>query len=378
MVGAVGAGLAAAAAYLARYRTMKRAWTLDDTTLRIGGHSIARARIESGMVVDQAPDKEKPGSVARLDLQLADGEPIELGFANREEAEALLQELALDPRRRRIRVALDTLLDRSLGVGIPVVMLSALAAPLLALGTQRLRSYAPEPLRTPILVALLLLVSSCFVALAARFSPELVIGRDGLVFRSGSLRRRRYIMYEQVDGVTASLRAHGKGKRWSLELSMIDGTTVLFGTAASDRRAEVEASVQHIHEAIEAWKLAAISPQARLDQLEQKDVPIADWLANLKALAHQKAGYRSTALSNEELEGVVADASAPARHRIGAAVVLTARDERAGRERVRVAADTSVSPKIRVALDAIARGEDLDDAVQEAIDEENSQKQASP
>lgn len=60
----------------------------------------------------------------------------------------------------------------------------------------------------------------------------------------------------------------------------------------------------------------------------------------------------------------------PAERRVGAAPALSGADDDDTRERLRVAADTCASPRLRVALDVIAAAAPDDEAIEAALAEE--------
>jgi hypothetical protein len=79
-----------------------------------------------------------------------------------------------------------------------------------------------------------------------------------------------------------------------------------------------------------------------------------EWLDALRKLRGGKmdGSYREAAVRSEDLFRVIEDPSAPEDARAGAALVLRDTLDDDGRARIRVAADATASPKLRVALDA--------------------------
>jgi hypothetical protein len=96
-------------------------------------------------------------------------------------------------------------------------------------------------------------------------------------------------------------------------------------------------------------------------QLARGGRTVRDWLSHLDAIgARRHEGYRSASLTDEQLEGIVLDPGASPTRRAGAAAVL-ARSRRPGAPDVRAeiarAADACAHPRLRVALDSLAKSE---------------------
>jgi hypothetical protein len=94
---------------------------------------------------------------------------------------------------------------------------------------------------------------------------------------------------------------------------------------------------------------------------------VQEWSKALGAVGGADAGdYRSAAVPPSELWRIVLDPSSVAGVRAGAAVALRRSLDDEGRARMRVAADESASPKIRVMLEAVASGAE-ERAIEEAL-----------
>jgi hypothetical protein len=90
-----------------------------------------------------------------------------------------------------------------------------------------------------------------------------------------------------------------------------------------------------------------------------------EWVGALRKLARDDGGYRDAAVREEDLLRVLEDPGAPEDARAGAALVLKSRAKGELKERVRVAAEATASPKLRVVLDAAANEDDA--ALEEAL-----------
>jgi len=93
------------------------------------------------------------------------------------------------------------------------------------------------------------------------------------------------------------------------------------------------------------------------------------WLADLRELRTRETDYRTAALSRDDLWGLVEDPAAPPDARAGAAFVLQAGSAEPERARLRIAANATASPRLRIALDSAAEGDEqeLADAL-DAVD----------
>ncbi|MCL2778481.1 MAG: hypothetical protein FWD73_10795 [Polyangiaceae bacterium] len=88
------------------------------------------------------------------------------------------------------------------------------------------------------------------------------------------------------------------------------------------------------------------------------------WLAALTKLRDTHEGYRDVAIRDEDLWPLVENPAAPEDARAAAAMVLRRSLDDSGKARLRIAAEATLSPKLRVALDAAA---DSDEKVFEAL-----------
>ena len=84
------------------------------------------------------------------------------------------------------------------------------------------------------------------------------------------------------------------------------------------------------------------------------------WLEALRQLRRGEADYRSAAFPRDDLWRVLEDPAAPEDARAGAAFVLYADGGEADEIRLRNAAGATVSPRLRVALDSAAAGDETE------------------
>jgi hypothetical protein len=100
--------------------------------------------------------------------------------------------------------------------------------------------------------------------------------------------------------------------------------------------------------------------------LARGERPTEEWVRDARRLLDPTTAYRSAAITRDVLLQVAEDASAEETSRVGAAVALRDVMDDEDRRRVVAAAATSVSPRIRVALDAAVTADD-DAAVVRAL-----------
>jgi hypothetical protein len=96
-----------------------------------------------------------------------------------------------------------------------------------------------------------------------------------------------------------------------------------------------------------------------------------EWLAHLRDVASRRGAYRESSLRDGDLVELAADPAAPEDARAAAALLLRSGatdDGEAARERIRVAASATASPRLRVALEAAADADDAS-AVEGAVAE---------
>lgn len=160
-------------------------------------------------------------------------------------------------------------------------------------------------------------------------------GNDGTILR-----------LELRSGRTVELRSGGlglDGGRFENGVWLVDWITRCIETAASS------------------------APPESATALERGERPIPAWLADLAQRA-QGRGYRGAALDREDLLQVVESTAAAPTARVGAAALLRKtglQDEERGR--LRVVAETSVSPRLRIALEAAADAGVEEDAFDERV-----------
>lgn len=180
---------------------------------------------------------------------------------------------------------------------------------------------------------------------------DVIVGTDGVLKRE-RIGFSRFVSYSQVRNVTYS--------GTMLIVERTDGPPVVLARELApsetlgipDYRAELVAMRIRQMLAHHA-EIAAKDPTAV--EKERRAMPIAKWIAELRATPEKVATYR-VAADDRNFEEIFADGSIDVVTRACAAFALKAREGDSATPRLRVAASTSASPKLRVALEKIADG----------------------
>jgi hypothetical protein len=190
------------------------------------------------------------------------------------------------------------------------------------------------------------------------------VGADGVVVRDRLL--ARFIRYSDVARVKMlGVEEMKMGLHVALELR--DGKEVSFrvDTLAPEERARLLA---RLSEEQDAYALAAREEEA-LAALERKGRSVADWQAAAARLLGPKGDYRSACVAAEDVARTLENPSAERDRRLGAAMALAGSGDAEAPVRIRVAAQASADPRLRIALESIASGEIDAQAVEEALAE---------
>jgi hypothetical protein len=218
-------------------------------------------------------------------------------------------------------------------------------------------------------------IAAALLVLTVAIPVRVTVGTDGLVLRRGPFRRE----FVSLEGIEKAVVVEG-------ELSM-NNTPILVQLRAAlgeireelfvDARKEgpfqeavhamlmarAEGLAERINEAIETRKKGkSVDPAA----LARGGRNARVWVDDLRKLLARAETFRAAPLSIEALTAIVEDASAPPITRAAAAAALSNAGEEP-RERVRIAAEATAAPHLRVAFEAAAEGDP--DRIAEAISE---------
>ena len=329
--------------------------TADGRGVFVGGAlALARQDVAYGFV-EAAPDGAR--------VKLADathGLRLEVRVKDAAEGRALLNALGLDVAQR----VAPFFAASPVGGVRGFVVASAVAAGLWYVLANWFPTYYWRSVLLDDIVTLARVVSPVLLLLAwavlSAVPTRVTVGADGLDVRW--LRRRRFVPYRSILRVVP---AFGQ-----LRVVLAEGATLrLRGQRRSftpRTRPEHRAMVDRLGAAIEEH-VAASRLQEAVAQLPEPKGDGAGWLRELDAVPVGAAGYRQAVVDDEVLWRVVEDASLDEKTRAGAAVVLRKLLGDEGRARLRVVAEATASPRLRVALEAASGTEDA--AIEQSLDE---------
>jgi hypothetical protein len=280
---------------------------------------------------------------------------FEAEVEDEDEALAVLRVLGLDPEHKRAEFSasspLFATLPRQLGLLLATFTLSGIFGAIAA-------AFHVQGMPTMIFLPILLYV-------AAAWRSKVTVGVDGILTRW--LWWRRFIPMSKLTGAWAE-------DDHTIRLGLEGGESHALYTAPRRRGgAGNPFTIQHrdavlarIKEAREAF--AAHGAGADVSALVARGTrPLTEWIESLKRLSKREGGYRDAVVREEDLWRLVEDPAAPEDARAGAALLLRQNLDEPGKARVRVAAEATVSPKLRVAFDAAAAESDA--ALEEALGE---------
>jgi hypothetical protein len=216
--------------------------------------------------------------------------------------------------------------------------------------------------RAVLLVAMLLLTYTFTIS----FAPTLVrIGTDGIATRW--LGQRNFIPFTRVASAATYSDQRGTKITHGVRLQLTNGEEIkLAGGQSQIGLDDAKRLARRIEEARAAHAAGHVAQTTGL--LARGERPTLEWVRALRGMGAAAGGPRTAAVPVNKLLQVVEDATASAMDRLGAAVAALSSEDADAARRVRVAAETTVSPKLRVALDRIVETQD-DDAVAEAFEE---------
>lgn len=211
----------------------------------------------------------------------------------------------------------------------------------------------------------LLLLSAFTWIFGMIFAPTRVrVGVDGVATRW--LGKDRFVPFSKVRSVEAYEERVGGKTYLGVALDLDGGERVKLPAGqkgfTSVEAAELE---ERVREALALHRDGAGPVDERLLARGSRGVP--EWIAALRALgAGANASHRTPPVPPEKLLRIAEDAAADPLVRASAAVAVAAAAPDA-KKRVRIAARTTASPKLRVALERVSADDATDEAVAEAL-----------
>ncbi len=283
------------------------------------------------------------GPVVRLQARGAAG-VISVHSTGTDDAEALLRALHLDAGAARLTFWAPSLVLVSM-----LVQFVAIAA-WMATGT--LAAELRHPLVIPIWIVLMMVLTL--------LPTRVITGADGV--RVAWIGRGRFVPYGQVKDVLV--------EAWGLSLHLEDGRVVPIKFEPSSwwgRRNNwlLRALFQNQRAALEERVRQGL--RAHVERRRDEDASALllrgertreEWVASLRALGAGESGYRSASVPRDVLWRVAENASARPDERVAAAVALRAKLSEGERAKLAGLAEATAAPRVRLALEVAARGDD--------------------
>jgi hypothetical protein len=319
-----------------RYRTIE---VRSDDVL-VPPHRLARHRIRAAYVVMRKHDgRESPA----VEIRTRRGDLHRIFVADQATAHALVDAMGCGRGGKAVRLELGRSLRRLLH---PLLALGALFAgfAVLVFALLIVQLVADTKPSGSHFGLMLCIVSAIIYELLKKgvAPPVVTIGSDGIEVKRGYRTwriPREQIARVGVDEKEGTLAVLRRGAR-SIVVHGILLDRPLLTTAAAEieRRLTAETNDQH--------------PRAAAFDRGARDV--AQWKVGLRATLD--AGYRAAGVTLDDASAVLQSPTASVEQRVGAALALRVAGEPP--ERIRVAAESVVDPKLRVAIEAIADDED--------------------
>lgn len=330
----------------------------DADGIRVGGAlAVPRARIADGFFQPRPARDQKKASSIGSSVRFVDKyrRVVFEAEASEDEALALLRALGLDPGSKRVEFNGSSPLFATFARNMAFVFLSmfGMFVASFALTAMGLRADVFPFLGLPAWFLLGMLPS------------KISVGIDGV--------HERWLWWKRFVPMS-SIMAVERIEERQIKLRLRDGGEhTLFTSMRRNNRIRNPYTKAH-GDAIQARITEARAafyertPAADVSALVAKgERTHAEWLAALTKLREAEGGYREAVVRDDDLWRVVEDPSASADARGGAAMLLRRSLDDEGKARVRVAAEATASPKLRVALDAAA-GE-TDETLASALEE---------
>lgn len=322
----------------------------DDEWLHLGEERIARADIKSGIII---PAKGH----CVVQLQRRGLRPaVELRVANEEEGQALLSRLGLAATQTVGRFRGMSRAHTSVWRTTATVLGTLISGGLVMGGMGALVGTAGV---IPTMFVVMLVLMTLLLA-----PTGIEVGADGVLIRW--LGRKRFIGHDDIDGVSTKVTGFGNNRRSTVQLRLSSGETVVLpiGPAQFDhgRSQGIAGRIRAAHDAYQRGE--SVHAEALLRRGDRTHV---DWVRALWAPdAH--ASLRSAPVPRDRLWRIVEDVTVEPLDRAVAAVSLGQHLSADERGRLGQTAEATAAPRLRIALDAVAHGQD-EEALGEALEE---------
>jgi hypothetical protein len=213
------------------------------------------------------------------------------------------------------------------------------------------------------IAAMLMLLPFAIGAMA--IPTKITIGADGILTKW--LRWRSYFPFSEVVQVgPIDQRVLNKVYR-GVQISLRDGSSKFVPiTQKGWGDDDYNAVVQRIHEAVDVYRRGNAGTGASV--LARNGRSARDWITALRRVGEgANADMRTAPVAVEQLLRIVEDLGATALARASAAIALAAQGSQIERDRIRIAAEATAAPKLRVALEKASASEIDDQELGEAL-----------
>lgn len=316
----------------AKIRVEGGALWVDDVCVRRAGRLVAARvlpRAQGGPMVELR---------RRFDLY-----PLRIALRTLDDARAIVRAMGLDDRDGATRFPMPLLTS-------PVGMTGYIGTGILLMVAMGRTSSASASLGP-----LLPMVFLAFLSLPRLLRGSLTIGDEGMLFESRI--RRRFLAFADVVGIERVDAGRRKGQPMvspGFRVTMRHGEMVTVPTL-HERLGASMYQEDHVFEAARAaWASTRGERRQVINDLLRGQRSFGEWLHSLRA----PGSYRAASESDGQLRDLLADPAASAEERLGAAIRLRARGAKGTKRRIRAAADSSVTPLLRLGLEAVATGDD--------------------
>lgn len=289
---------------------------------------------------------------------------VDIEVADEEEGNALLAAMRLDAAHSVAQYPMTHGTWRGSLVRAVLGVLPVLLVPLLGvLGALPLQLF----------LASLLASSVATVLYALNQMLRVSVGADGVRVRH-LLQRARFVPFSAIEDAVTDGR--------DITLRLAGGEEIVMHHPAgrsskrlgfTDRAEEGRKLVERIKAQVEAHRSSTAADPATFARSGRET---AQWVRDVVSAADVNASYRTPAVPPDELWRIVEDAAAPATARAGAAVALRGGLDEEGRVRLRATADACAAPRLRVALETVASGEDDEEELCGALEPLEDQPEA--
>lgn len=328
-------------------------WVDDEAVHHAGELLVRRSDLAAGFLVPK-----EGGFWVRL--QRRGVRPsILVSVRDAEEGRALLRALGFDASQTaaQMRVASDVFAwsrgKQLLFMLAPVFgVITGVPALAVALGVPGLAALAP--------LLLLAWVSGLLLT-----GTRVRIGVDGIHTRW--LHKERFIPYSRVQRVDRYEESGGGKIYVGVALVLEDGERIKIPAGQKGWGVDPLEVEERIREGLELHRRGADAVDPKLLARGTRD--LGGWVTALRALGSgANADMRTPPVPQDKLVRIAEDAAAPPLVRAGAAVAAAGLSPEA-RKRVRIAAETTASPALRVALERVAAEDANDETLADALGE---------